>query len=87
MERDAAIKLAYFLNLLRPHLPPENRFTAESCRFVTVSVIAAVHVVRFFAYGHLQLPGEALHCTLLHTRVSYRLRAEPERLCQLCACR
>ena len=46
LERDAATKLAHFLNLLRPHLPPEDRFIAESCRFVTVSVIAAVHVVR-----------------------------------------
>jgi len=46
LERDAAAKLAYFLNLLRPHLPPEDRFTAELCRCVTVSVVAAVHVVR-----------------------------------------
>ena len=53
VERDAATKLAYFLNLLRPHLPPENRFTAESCRFVTVSVIAAVHVVRCPASNQL----------------------------------
>ena len=50
LEHEAATKLAYFLNLLRPHLPAHDRFNAGSCRFVTVSVVAAIHVVRLTAH-------------------------------------
>ena len=46
LEREAARKLAYFLNLLRRHLPAQGRFSADTCRYITVSMLAAIHVVR-----------------------------------------
>jgi len=85
LERDAATKLAYFLCLLRPHLPPEDRFTAESCHFVTVSVIAAVHVVRCPAQCLLRQLMRVLHTTLVHHGVSNCLQTLLELMSAVCS--
>ncbi len=45
LEREAATKLAYFLNLLRRHLLTGERYSADTCRYVTVSTLGAIHVV------------------------------------------